>query len=56
MYAAASAAENAAGSESNEDPSADSPKPGDEDVVDAEVIDDTEDDTKDGSSTTGDKK
>jgi molecular chaperone DnaK len=60
MYAAASAAENAAGSESNEDPSAESPKPGDEDVVDAEVIDDTEDDTKDdtkdGSSTTGDKK
>ena len=57
MYAAASAAESAAGSESNEGHSStDSPKSGDEDVVDAEVIDETEDGTKDGSSTTGDKK
>ncbi len=57
MYAAASAAESAAGSESNEGHSStDSPKSGDEDVVDAEVIDETEDGTKDGSATTGDKK
>jgi len=47
MYAAASAAESAAGSESHEGHSStDAPKPGDEDVVDAEVIDETEDDKK----------
>jgi len=47
MYAAASAAEGAAGSESHEDHSStDAPKSGDEDVVDAEVIDETEEDKK----------
>src|SRR5665811_791533 len=47
MYAAASAAESAAGSESDEGHSStDSPKPDDEDVVDAEVIDETEEDKK----------
>jgi len=47
MYAAASAAESAAGSESHEGHSStDAPKPGDEDVVDAEVIDETEEDKK----------
>ena len=46
MYAAASAAESAAGAESNEGPSAHSPKSGDEDVVDAEVVDENEDDKK----------
>jgi len=47
MYAAASAAESAAGSESHEGHSStDSPKPEDEDVVDAEVIDETEEDKK----------
>jgi len=47
MYAAASAAESAAGSESHEDHSStDAPKSGDEDVVDAEVIDETEEDKK----------
>jgi len=47
MYAAASAAESAAGSESHEDHSStDAPKPGDEDVVDAEVIDEAEEDKK----------
>ena len=46
MYAAASAAESAAGSESHEDHSStDAPKP-DEDVVDAEVIEETEDNKK----------
>jgi molecular chaperone DnaK len=47
MYAAASAAESAAGSGSHEGHSStDAPKPGDEDVVDAEVIDETEDGKK----------
>jgi molecular chaperone DnaK len=52
MYAAASA-ESAAGAESNEGPSpAGSAKAADEDVVDAEVVDDV----TDGSAASGDKK
>jgi molecular chaperone DnaK len=52
MYAAASA-ESAAGAESNEGPSAaGSKKSADDDVVDAEVVDDA----TDGSATSGDKK
>ena len=61
MYAAASAAESAesaAGAESDAgQPSASAPGAADDDVVDAEVIDDTEDDTAtDGSTAGGDKK
>jgi len=53
MYAAASAAESAAGAESNAGPSSAGPtKSADDDVVDAEVIDETEGD----SATSGDKK
>jgi molecular chaperone DnaK len=56
MYAAASAAEGAqgtGGSESGQGPSADGPtKPADDDVVDAEVVDDVQDDP----TASGDKK
>jgi molecular chaperone DnaK len=52
MYAAASA-ESAAGAESDESPSSDGPtKADDDDVVDAEVVDDVQDDTP----ASGDKK
>jgi molecular chaperone DnaK len=53
MYAAASAAESAPGAESNEGPSSAGPtKSADDDVVDAEVIDETEG----GTTASGDKK
>ena len=57
MYAAASA-ESAPGAESNEGPSSEGPaKPADDDdVVDAEVVDDTEDTSATGSPASGDKK
>ena len=51
MYAAASA-ESAAGAESNEGPSSAGPKSAEDDVVDAEVVDDVED----GSAAGGGKK
>ena len=65
MYAAASAAESAAGDGSDEGPSPDgSGKPGDDDVVDADIVDDAADDSTatgdgsaaDDSTATGDKK
>jgi molecular chaperone DnaK len=53
MYATASAAESAPGAESNEGPSSAGPtKSADDDVVDAEVIDETEG----GTAASGDKK
>jgi len=57
MYAAASA-ESAPGAESNEGPSPEGPgKPADDDdVVDAEVVDDTEDTSATDSPASGDKK
>ena len=65
MYAAASAAESAAGDGPDEGPSSDgSGKPGDDDVVDADIVDDAADDSTatgdgsaaDDSTATGDKK
>ena len=65
MYAAASAAESAAGDGPDEGPSPDgSGKPGDDDVVDADIVDDAADDSTatgdgsaaDDSTATGDKK
>jgi len=56
MYAAAAAAEEAAGAESGEGAPSDGPTKPDEDVVDAEVVDETEADAATGSTGTGDKK